>query len=86
MGRRKKSLKSFYFSISVCAAFPWLQSSDLRPALPAKLNMVLVPKMKEFIFHMAPKEEINAFYSALGDLCSAQVGFAAQKLHICVLF
>lgn len=42
--------------------------------------------MKEFIFHMAPKEKMNVFGSDLGYLGSAQVGFAAQVLHISVLF
>lgn len=39
--------------------------------------------MKELISPMAPKQKI--FYSDLGYLCSAQVGFAAQELHIYVL-
>lgn len=41
--------------------------------------------MKELIFHLAPRETTNVFSSSLGYLCSAQVGFAAQKLHIYVL-
>lgn len=64
-GKEKKIFQIlFYFNISVCAAFPWLQSSDLRLVLPAKLK--LVPgKIKELIFHMAPKEKRNVFYSDL---------------------
>lgn len=67
---KKISQILFYFNISVCAAFPWLQNSDLRLALPTKLKMVLEsPKMKELIFSHGSKRANECVWFGFGVIC-----------------
>lgn len=79
---REKSLSNpLLFQYLCLCSFPL--AAELRPEA-AKLNMV-PGKIKELIFHVAPKEKLNVVLFCLGCVCGAQVGFAAQELHICVL-
>lgn len=87
MGKRKK-ISQILFDFNISCLYSFSLAAELRPEAGTTClakNGTWRPKMKELIFHMAPREKINLFYSDLGYLCSVQVGFAAQKLHIYVL-
>lgn len=59
-GKEKKVFQIlFYFNICLCS---FSMAADLRPEA-AKLKMV-PGKIKELIFHVAPKEKLNVFCSA----------------------